>query len=285
MLISDTHNHQPDLPPGDIPIHAGDRTENGSFDEVQAQLNWLSAQPHAHKIVVSGSRNVLLDEAFLEKYPERRYGQSKTRHDLDWGSVTYLCNESITLALDVPASPNHQGIPMDTTTSKKRSLKIYGSPYTPQYGISAFQYPRDEDVWAGKIRLTRISSLSMGRPNSTLIRATFTRAGCRLLGQEVGRVRPRLVVFGHIHAAYGTEDVVMDAVRQRYEEVMGNWGGWGTLMLIAVYVLCARMKNMVVGRERMVQREKVTTFVNASIVGGSRNEVQNQPIVLEYYDP
>lgn len=85
VCISDTHNNKPFLPHGDILIHAGDLTENGSFDELQAQIHWLSAQPHRHKIVVAGNHDVLLDEHFLDRYPERRYGSRKTKRELDWG--------------------------------------------------------------------------------------------------------------------------------------------------------------------------------------------------------
>ena len=88
VFISDTHNTRPVLPDGDLLIHAGDLTENGSFDEVQAELNWLSSQLHKYKVLIAGNHDVLFDEAFLAKYPERRYGQIKTKEDLDWGTVT-----------------------------------------------------------------------------------------------------------------------------------------------------------------------------------------------------
>ncbi|AEO67564.1 uncharacterized protein THITE_2116460 [Thermothielavioides terrestris NRRL 8126] len=104
VCVSDTHNKQPVLPPGDILIHAGDLTKNGSFDEVQAGVTWLSSQPHRFKILVAGNHDVLLDETFLERYPERRYGQSKTKKDLDWGDVIYL--EDSTITLDVPVQPS-----------------------------------------------------------------------------------------------------------------------------------------------------------------------------------
>lgn len=129
VCISDTHNRQPMLPLGDILIHAGDLTENGSFEEVQNGLTWLSSQPHRYKKFVAGNHDVFLDEAFLAKYPERRYGESRTKQDLDWGSVIYLQDSAITLS--IPAS--EQG-------KERRSLTVFGSLWTPQYGISAFQY-------------------------------------------------------------------------------------------------------------------------------------------------
>jgi 3',5'-cyclic AMP phosphodiesterase CpdA len=97
VCIADTHNHQPELPPGDLLIHAGDLTENGSFDEIQNQPTWLSSQPHQYKVAIAGNHDVLLDEEFLKKYPERRYGQTKTLYDLNWGTVQFLQHSSITL--------------------------------------------------------------------------------------------------------------------------------------------------------------------------------------------
>ena len=55
VCISDTHNQQPDLPDGDLLLHAGDLTQDGSFDELQAQLDWLNGQRHRCKVVIAGN--------------------------------------------------------------------------------------------------------------------------------------------------------------------------------------------------------------------------------------
>ena len=54
-------------------------------------------------------------------------------------------------------------------------------------------------------------------------------AGCPLLAREIGRIRPRLVVFGHIHVSYGREDVYLDKIRRTYDEIMSNSTGWMAL--------------------------------------------------------
>jgi len=54
VCISDTHNLQPQLPDGDLLLHAGDLTEAGTFQELQEQLDWLNNQPHRHKVVIAG---------------------------------------------------------------------------------------------------------------------------------------------------------------------------------------------------------------------------------------
>ncbi|RMD42826.1 hypothetical protein DV735_g2249, partial [Chaetothyriales sp. CBS 134920] len=157
VCVSDTHNQRPEIPPRDVLIHAGDLSDNGSFEEVQAGLDWLAAQPHRHKILVAGNHDVLLDEAFLARYPERRYGNPKTAADLVWpSSVVYLNNRSTTLEIMDPAiNPDKRpakDLDLIRTSASSRKLRLYGSPYTVEYVPSAFQYPRaDTTFWDNKI--------------------------------------------------------------------------------------------------------------------------------------
>ncbi|KAJ5159150.1 uncharacterized protein N7500_008801 [Penicillium coprophilum] len=54
VCISNTYRQRPKIPIGDILIHAGDLTSNGSLAELQITLNWLQAQPHPIKNAVAG---------------------------------------------------------------------------------------------------------------------------------------------------------------------------------------------------------------------------------------
>lgn len=282
VCISDTHNKQPTVPLGDILIHAGDLTENGSFEEVQNGLTWLSSQPHKYKIFVAGNHDVLLDDVFLEKYPERRYGQTKTKQDLDWGSVIYLQDSSVTL--EIPMSDQEQERRMDEIVEgqpSKKSITIFGSPWTPRYGISAFQYhPNNsqhwEDIFACSDKKPNII-VTHGPPHLHLDRRDFHRAGCPYLAEEIHRIRPRLNVFGHIHASYGREDVTLDSVQRTYEEVMRGWAGWGGIIWMAFMVLWVRVKRIF----REPDEDENITFVNAAVVGGPHNELQNDPITID----
>ncbi|KAK4199232.1 Metallo-dependent phosphatase-like protein [Triangularia verruculosa] len=272
VCVSDTHNHQPVLPPGDILIHAGDLTENGSFDEVQAGLDWLSSQPHAHKILIAGNHDLLLDEAFLARYPERRYGETRrTKADLNWGTVTYLEDSTITITVADKTALNQGEV---AGGAKGRKLTIYGSPYTPVYTPSAFQYSPSPDFWSNSKlgELTPQKDLIVvthGPPKFYLDRRDFHRAGCPYLLQEISRLRPRLHVFGHIHAAYGKEEVALDSVREAHDDIMIGWGGWWTVVWMAILVGWTKAKR-VSGFGKSDAR-KTTTFVNASVVGGMAN--------------
>jgi hypothetical protein len=270
------------LPWGDVLIHAGDLTENGSFEEIQNGMKWLSSQPHRHKIFVAGNHDVLLDDDFLAKYPERRYGQSKTKQDLDWGSVVYLQDAAITL--DIPQGQQRQqsgGDDAGNGQASMRSLTIFGSPWTPRYGISAFQYhPSDSRHWDGIFAsLDRKPQIVVthGPPRLHLDSRDFHRAGCPYLAEEVYRLRPRLHIFGHIHAASGREDVVLDKMQRAYAEVMTGWASWGTLVWMAIMLAWARVKYAFFGQGE----DKNTTFINAALVGGPDNELRNAPIVID----
>ena len=58
MCISDTHNASPrgafKLPAGDVLIHAGDLTNQGSYSELEKTVKWLDEADFEIKIVIAG---------------------------------------------------------------------------------------------------------------------------------------------------------------------------------------------------------------------------------------
>jgi len=59
VCISDTHNASPGgafkLPKGDVLIHAGDMTNQGSYSELQKTIKWLEEADFEAKILVAGA--------------------------------------------------------------------------------------------------------------------------------------------------------------------------------------------------------------------------------------
>lgn len=59
VCISDTHNASPGgafkLPKGDVLVHAGDMTNQGSYSELQKTIKWLEDADFELKIVVAGT--------------------------------------------------------------------------------------------------------------------------------------------------------------------------------------------------------------------------------------
>jgi predicted phosphodiesterase len=66
VCLSDTHNASPvhgsfKLPKGDVLIHAGDLTNQGSISELRKTVDWLEKADFEAKIVIAGrSRKALL---------------------------------------------------------------------------------------------------------------------------------------------------------------------------------------------------------------------------------
>ena len=260
VCISDTHNShysQPTLPSGDILIHSGDLTQSGSTKELRDALDWLSSHTHPVKIFIAGNHDAALADAetrahILSMYP----------------SLTYLENTSTEV------------------TVRGRALHIYGSPYTPKHGSWQFQYPRvsprsysrDQvdhratEIWSSIPPLTDIV-VTHGPPFSHL---DLSGTGCFALLAAIWRVRPRLHVFGHIHAARGTKCLAWNETQALYEEICAGITGWGGLAKLVWRVAVEKLRERVWGSDGDRGR---TILVNAAAVGGVRDEERKGAIV------
>ncbi|KAF6832181.1 phosphoric ester hydrolase [Colletotrichum musicola] len=269
VCISDTHNTQPRLPPGDILVHAGDLTASGTVKELRATVEWIKKQPHRHKVVVAGNHDLCLDGK-LEK------GEEEV---VDWGDVIYLNRSSATLQVPVSSSPGG--------TAKTRNVRVYGSPYTPKHGDWAFQYPRSQaaqDPWAGSVPDGTDVLITHAPPKGHMDdpRGNW---GCEMLSAELWRARPRLHVFGHVHCGHGREAVGFDALQGAYEDVVleeaveklkGGRVSWAGLRALG-RVVKAWVGVWWRGGRRGVGE---TVVVNAAVVGGIGDRLVREPIVV-----
>ena len=247
VCISDTHSSQPEVPKGDLLLHAGDLTQAGSFKELQDQLDWLNTQSHKYKVVIGGNHDLLLDSVFTDSFPERIYEKSGScRSDLKWGNVIYLEKGSIKLDF-----------------ANGRSLSIYGSPLTPQFGNWAFQHPPIRDVWTNVIPKGIDILLTHGPPKCHL---DLGGKGDPYLTKELYRTRPSLVVFGHLHASRGQEVVVFDGIQAAYDGIMMGEKGFPSLAVMALLSLHHKAIGLL-GMGRGAFRTKSTRLINAAIVG------------------
>ena len=77
IQFSDTHGKHhllKNLPEGDVLVHCGDFTEDGTEDEVLDFLNWFMVLPHPHKIFVTGNHDLCLwDAENIEGLPDNVY--------------------------------------------------------------------------------------------------------------------------------------------------------------------------------------------------------------------
>ena len=173
VCIADTHglHRQLNVPNGDLLIHAGDFTLNSKPPSIVSDFDaWLGSLPHPHKVVIPGNHEFILEE------PRNR------------GAIT-----NASLLID-------SGLEIE-------GLRIWGSPLTPLYG-GAFGKSNPEDrkrLWA-KI-LDGLDILVTHTPPFAILDhggSAERREGCPQLLEAVFRAFPRLHVFGHVHAGYGT---------------------------------------------------------------------------------
>jgi len=192
VCISDTHGlHEAvEIPKCDILIHAGDFCNHGTYQEVEQFAKWISWQPAGRKVVVAGNHDL-----FCEKhYDLTKLTFSRLR-------VTYLENQ--TTVID--------------------GIKIFGSPFSPEFFNWAFMHPRFEmydKVWS-KVPKDVNVLIAHGPMYGVLDKVDKKYAnedsdfhvGCKGLSKRVAELKElRLLVSGHIHCSRGivkgTPDII-----------------------------------------------------------------------------
>lgn len=205
VCISDTHGqhwklNNPDgtsrLPEGDVLVHAGDFTSQGSIHETHDFLEWFgSIEGYEARILIAGNHDFL-----AERSPRR---------------LRFMLPHTVTYLQD-------SGCEVD-------GMKFWGSPWTPRFGPWAFMKERRalQDTWRGLVPHD-VDVLITHGPEYGLgdLCLQGDRAGDPFLGELISR-RPsiKLHVFGHIHEQagrhYGDGHMAVNAslLNERYELV------------------------------------------------------------------
>ena len=105
------------IPEGDVLLHTGDFTMRGNEQEVINFNQWLGSLPHKHKIVIAGNHELSFDPNF----PKGKNGNAEKMKAL-LTNCMYLEDSSVTVY----------------------GVKIYGSPYQPEFGNWAFPLKRGQ---------------------------------------------------------------------------------------------------------------------------------------------
>ncbi len=209
-FLSDTHTRQgripkQDLPGGDILIHAGDIMNSGyNKNDIFDFLYWYDSIPgYTTKIFIAGNHDRMFEnhpedvKEWLSKFP----------------NIIYLQDQAITVD----------------------GIKIYGSPWQPEFYSWAFNLPKNGIEISGKweaipddtdILITHGPAYGFvdtvaGRPYENL--------GCELLAERIPLTKTKIHVCGHIHSgygiktSYGTHYINASVLDENYEYTQKPW--------------------------------------------------------------
>jgi Icc-related predicted phosphoesterase len=179
---SDNHgNLKVKSPECDILLHAGDIFGSNNLVLQEAWLpnfnDWLDKQPAKHKVLIAGNH----DWYMYECWKARKKPKVNCHYLLDW-------------SIEI------------------EGIRIYGTPWQPVFFDWAFNLPEEdlEKKWVHFPVDTDIL-LVHGPPYGILDKAPrhrergYEHVGSPSLKERIFEIKPKLVVFGHVHESYGIE--------------------------------------------------------------------------------
>jgi predicted phosphohydrolase len=184
-FLSDTHTLHNKvngfLPGGDILLHAGDLSSRGYITELENFFKWYDKiDNYDTKAFICGNH----DFGFQDDY-------EKLKGILTgYKTIDYLQDDWMGVGED-----------MDNM------VKIWGSPWQPEFHNWAFNLPRGEKLkekW-DMIPADTDILITHGPPLGKLDYVPYDRVnvGCEELMKRVEEIKPKIHVFGHIHEGYG----------------------------------------------------------------------------------
>ena len=199
--ISDTHTKHMELngflPGGDILIHAGDISNRGSNIDIEDFCEWFdSIDNYNTKVFIAGNH----DFGFEKRAEEI----SQIVNSYKW--IHYLEDNWVTID----------------------GIKIWGSPWQPEFYDWAFNLPRQgvelQDKWNmidddTDILITH--GPAWGYVDKVI--GGTENLGCELLVQRIKEIKPKIHLCGHIHSGHGyifdgtTHFINGSVLSERYE--------------------------------------------------------------------
>lgn len=272
VCVSDTHNHAPGegftLPKGDILIHAGDLTNQGSRAELEKAARWLEKADFEAKVAVAGNHDLSLD---------RNY---KLKHQEGWKVTAEAVEECRTLMRSIPGVTylEHSSATVNLP-GRGVSIHVFGSPYSVESLRQnwAFQYAsKDGDaIWS---EIPAVDILISHTPPQGHVDTSrhWTEGGCASLKQALRRIRPALHVCGHCHEGRGAE-VICWSDRSEEADGVTVWEDPGA----------GNKKQSLLDLTHIdptIRPSAATAVVNASIMAkswGQGSKAFNKPIVVD----
>lgn len=185
-LLSDTHNKHNSVPmeffESDLVLHAGDISSMGYEHEIFNFCKWYDSLKPEFKFFIAGNHEL---------------GLENNRKNLEmiinsFKNIDYLEDDDVVIQI-----------------GEEPEVKIYGSPWQPEFYNWAFNLPRmGEELkskW-GEIPEDTDILITHGPPYGILDDVQGKRGihlGCELLAERILEIKPKICVFGHIHTGYG----------------------------------------------------------------------------------
>ena len=191
-IISDTHNKHKfvhhDLPGGDLLLHAGDISSMGYEHEIESFASWYDKIiTYDHKVFIAGNH----DWGF-QNNSEKIKGLLT-----GYKTIDYIEDDWITVGDSDPHDPNVQ------------TVKIWGSPWQPEFYNWAFNLPRNGEELKSKWDMIPedIDILITHGPAWGFLDDVEGRRGqhlgCELLAERIKQIKPKIHICGHIHSGHG----------------------------------------------------------------------------------
>lgn len=193
LHIGDTHTfHKLLIIPKniDLIIFSGDcsnpRNPYNNEPEVREFIDWFGGLPIKYKIFVAGNHDTSIEKGLV------------TKEDFNQNNIHYLENSSVEI----------------------EGIKIFGSPYTPQFGQWSFMKARHklDRIWGIAIPPDSDIVVTHGPPKGVLDLSYDTEGklefcGDKSLMNRIKEINPILMLFGHIH---NNKDIVNTGTRVVY---------------------------------------------------------------------
>lgn len=207
-----THNfHNQLVVPKDIDlvIHTGDCSNQLSpyhnESEVRSFIDWYEKVDVPNKIYIPGNHDTSIEKGLVKP------------SDFTSKGIHLLIHDYISINLNSGWQSLTNSDKVGSTVVPSKSIKIFGSPYTPTYGQWSFmksrdklnryweQIPEDSDIVAVHGPCKGMLDLSYNRNNE------LEFCGDNALRKHVlNRVKPKYFLSGHIH---NFEDIINTGLR------------------------------------------------------------------------
>lgn len=185
-LISDSHNKHmelaQDLPGGDLLIHAGDISSMGRKYEIQEFCKWFDSLDKYNSLVFIAGNH---DFGFQKKPKETM----EIVNSYKW--INYLQDSFLLVGTNID-----------------KLVKIYGSPWQPEFHNWAFNLPRNGNELSDKWNMIPedVDILVTHGPafgyNDRVV-GSYENLGCQLLTNRIKTIKPKIHLCGHIHTGRG----------------------------------------------------------------------------------